>query len=84
MSFQLLLLTRIYSSLSFTPSDHPLLHAYSFDTIDADSVLAVQAGLLDYVKREYTQGQAEGQHICQFFLLEGWSFARTLLIVDPF
>lgn len=54
-----------------------LLHTphfvYRFETIDEASVLAVQAGLLDYVKREYTQGDAEGQLFCQ----------STLILLDP-
>lgn len=35
-----------------------------FDTLDSNEVLAIQGGLLDYVKREYVQGNAEGQLFC--------------------
>jgi hypothetical protein len=53
------------SPFSFVdPIMYATIYLYSFESITSDSVLAVQAGLLEYVKREYQDGQAEGQLFC--------------------
>ena len=40
-------------------------HARRFGPVDPSSLLTVQTSLLEYVQREYTSGDAEGQLFCQ-------------------
>lgn len=74
-----MLIVTISLPIAYTMPCLPL-RSCSFDTIASESAVAVQAGLLEYVKREYQDGQAEGQLFCQF---HPFLHSRRLILARP-